>query len=133
MGFLNTLDTAIVALLGYAMVFVGLIALMVVVMIIGKIFTSINEKAAKKAEALAKAQASPNYASGQVKMQQNSAKAAAKSVKRKAARDVAKPGYQRALAKFQGYSPEKLQGIVSSSKSSPVEKLVAGDLLAALK
>lgn len=98
-----------------------------------KLIQEAREKAAKKAEALAKAQASPNYAAGQVKMQENSVKAAAKSVKRKAARDVAKPGYQRALAKFQGYSPEKLQGIVSSSKSSPVEKLVAGDLLAALK
>ena len=98
-----------------------------------KLIEQAREKAVKKAEALAKAQASPNYAAGQVKMKQNSAKAAVNSAKRKAARDVAKPGYQRALAKFQGYSPEKLQGIVSSSKSSPVEKLVAGDLLAALK
>ncbi len=47
MEFLNTLDTAIVALLGYGMVFTGLIALMLVIMLVGKIFTAINEKTAK--------------------------------------------------------------------------------------
>ena len=50
------LDAGIVALLGYAMVFTGLIALMVVVMIIGKIFVSLdNKKAAKAAAAVAPA------------------------------------------------------------------------------
>ena len=41
-------DAGIVALLGYAMVFVGLIALMIVVTVVGKIFIA---KAAKEAKA----------------------------------------------------------------------------------
>ncbi len=52
---IGILDAGIVALLGYAVVFVGLIALMLVVMGMGKIFKSIEEKtlassAAKVAE-----------------------------------------------------------------------------------
>ena len=98
-----------------------------------KLIQEAREKAIKKAETLAKSQASPNYAAGQVKMKQNAKKAAANSLKRKASRDISKPGYQRALAKLKGSSAEKLQGIISSNKSSPVEKLVASDLLANLK
>jgi len=45
------LDAGIVALLGYAVVFAGLIALMVVVMIIGKIFMAADNKKAAKAAA----------------------------------------------------------------------------------
>lgn len=48
-------DAAIVALLGYAVVFFGLILLMVVVMIFGKIFSAKN----KKAEVPAAAPAAP--------------------------------------------------------------------------
>ena len=46
---IGILDAGIVALLGYATVFAGLIALMVVVMIIGKIFVAAENK--KKAAA----------------------------------------------------------------------------------
>ena len=48
-------DAGIVALLGYAMVFVGLIALMVVVMLIGKIFIAAD----KKKQAAATVEAAP--------------------------------------------------------------------------
>ena len=41
-------DTAILALLGYAMVFVGLIALMIVVTILGKAFTAAEKRKAAK-------------------------------------------------------------------------------------
>ncbi len=41
---IGILDAGIVALLGYAVVFAGLILLMLVVMLIGKIFTSLNAK-----------------------------------------------------------------------------------------
>ena len=41
---IGILDAGIVALLGYATVFVGLIALMIVVMIIGKIFVAAENK-----------------------------------------------------------------------------------------
>ena len=44
-------DAGIVAILGYAVVFFGLILLMIVVMIIGKIFTAKAAKAAKAAPA----------------------------------------------------------------------------------
>ena len=50
-------DAAIVALLGYAVVFFGLILLMIVVTILGKIFTAKANK--KKAEAPAAAPAAP--------------------------------------------------------------------------
>ena len=44
-------NAGIVALLGYATVFAGLIALMVVMMIMGKIFTAADKKKAAKAAA----------------------------------------------------------------------------------
>ena len=44
---LNLADAGITALLGYAMVFFGLILLMIVVSIIGKIFTAKAKKAEK--------------------------------------------------------------------------------------
>ena len=44
---IGILDAGIVAILGYAVVFFGLILLMIVIMIIGKIFTA---KTSKKAE-----------------------------------------------------------------------------------
>ena len=43
---IGILDAGIVALLGYAVVFAGLIALMLVVMLIGKIFTAAGKKTA---------------------------------------------------------------------------------------
>ena len=50
-------DAGIVALLGYAVVFFGLILLMIVVVIMGKIFTAKDKKAAVKAAAPASAPA----------------------------------------------------------------------------
>ena len=50
------LDALVNALLGYGTVFLGLILLMIVVMVVGKIFTA---KAAKKEEAPAQAQEVP--------------------------------------------------------------------------
>ena len=58
MAELGILDAAIVALLGYGVVFLGLIALMVVVTIIGKIFVAADKKktaAAPVAESVAAA------------------------------------------------------------------------------
>ena len=55
MGNIGILDAGIVALLGYAVVFFGLILLMIVVMIIGKIFVSVDAKKAAKAAANAPA------------------------------------------------------------------------------
>ena len=54
---INVTDTLIVALVGYAMVFVGLIALMVVVTIIGKVFVAKEKKKAAAAAAEAPAPA----------------------------------------------------------------------------
>ena len=51
---IGLVDGLIVALGGYGMVFAGLIALMVVVIIVGKLFS--GKKAAKKAEAAAPVQ-----------------------------------------------------------------------------
>ena len=48
---IGIMDAAIVALLGYAVVFFGLILLMCVVMIMGKIFIAKDKKAAEKAAA----------------------------------------------------------------------------------
>ena len=50
-------DAGIVALLGYAVVFLGLIALMVVVILLGKAFSAAGNR--KKAEAPAPAAAAP--------------------------------------------------------------------------
>ena len=52
---LGILDAGIVALLGYAVVFFGLIMLMVVIMIIGKSFVASEAKKAAKAAAAAPA------------------------------------------------------------------------------
>ena len=53
-------DLALTALLGYAMVFVGLILLMIVVIIVGKIFTaSENKKVAAPAPVVEEAPAAP--------------------------------------------------------------------------
>lgn len=48
---IGILDAAIVALLGYAVVFFGLILLMIVIIIMGKVFISKDKKAAEKAAA----------------------------------------------------------------------------------
>ena len=56
---IGILDAAIVAVLGYGVVFFGLILLMCVVMIMGKIFIAKDKKAAEKAAA-AKATMSAN-------------------------------------------------------------------------
>ena len=48
-------DAAVVALLGYAVVFFGLILLMCVVIVMGKIFIAKDKKAAAKGAAAAKA------------------------------------------------------------------------------
>ena len=55
MGHSGILDAGIVALLGYAVVFFGLILLMIVVMVIGKIFMAADAKKAAKAAAAAPA------------------------------------------------------------------------------
>ncbi len=54
---LGILDAGIVALLGYAVVFFGLILLMIVIMIIGKIFVTADARKAAKAAAAAPAPA----------------------------------------------------------------------------
>ena len=54
---IGILDAGIVALLGYAVVFFGLILLMIVITIMGKFFTAKDKKPAKKTEAAAPAAA----------------------------------------------------------------------------
>ena len=49
LSYIGVSDTAIVALLGYAIVFFGLILLMAVVVIMGKIFVAAEKKKAPKA------------------------------------------------------------------------------------
>ena len=49
LAFIGVADTAVLAVVGYAIVFVGLIALMLVVMLLGKAFTAVEKKAAPKA------------------------------------------------------------------------------------
>ena len=56
---IGILDAGIVALLGYAVVFFGLILLMIVVMVMGKIFVAKDKKAAAAAAAAAPAAAAP--------------------------------------------------------------------------
>ena len=48
---IGVLDAAIVAVLGYAVVFFGLILLMIVITIMGKVFIAKDKKAAEKAAA----------------------------------------------------------------------------------
>ena len=56
---IGILDAGIIALLGYAVVFFGIILLMVVVIAIGKIFTAKAKKAAPAPEPVAAAAAAP--------------------------------------------------------------------------
>ena len=49
LNYIGVADTGIVALLGYAIVFFGLILLMIVVMVMGKIFVAAEKKKAPKA------------------------------------------------------------------------------------
>ena len=56
---IGILDAGVIALLGYAVVFFGLILLMVVVTVMGKIFTAKDAKAAAAAPAPAAAPAAP--------------------------------------------------------------------------
>ena len=56
---IGILDAGVIALLGYAVVFFGLILLMVVVTVMGKIFTAKEAKAAAAAPAPAAAPAAP--------------------------------------------------------------------------
>ena len=52
---LNIGDAGLYAILGYAVVFLGLVLLMIVVMIVGKIFAAADQKKAAKAAAAAPA------------------------------------------------------------------------------
>ena len=54
---IGILDAGVIALLGYAVVFFGLILLMIVVMVMGKIFMAKDKKAAAAAPAAATAAA----------------------------------------------------------------------------
>ena len=56
---IGILDAGIVAILGYAVVFFGLILLMIVVMIMGKVFIAKDKKAAEKAAAAKASVAAP--------------------------------------------------------------------------
>ena len=56
---IGILDAGVIALLGYAVVFFGLILLMCVVTVMGKIFTAKDAKAAAAAPAPAAATAAP--------------------------------------------------------------------------
>ena len=56
---IGILDAGVIALLGYAVVFFGLILLMVVVTVMGKIFTAKEAKAAAAAPAPVAAPAAP--------------------------------------------------------------------------
>ena len=56
---IGILDAGIVALLGYAVVFFGLILLMLVIMTMGKFFVAQDKKAANKAAAAKAAVAAP--------------------------------------------------------------------------
>ena len=51
LAYMGIVDTAVVALLGYAMVFFGLILLMLVIMAMGKYFIARDKKAAQQASA----------------------------------------------------------------------------------
>ena len=59
MNEIGILDAGIVALLGYAVVFFGIILLMIVVSVIGKVFASKAKKAAPAAEPVVAAAAAP--------------------------------------------------------------------------
>ncbi len=57
LSYIGIADTGVVALLGYAVVFLGLIALMVVVTVLGKLFVAAQNKKQPKAEEAAPAPA----------------------------------------------------------------------------
>ena len=56
---IGILDAGVIALLGYAVVFFGLILLMIVITIMGKFFTAKDKKPVKKTEAAPAAAAAP--------------------------------------------------------------------------
>ena len=72
---IGILDAGVIALLGYAVVFFGLILLMIVITIMGKFFTTKAKAPAKKTEAAAPA-AAPGSA-GPVKLYDTPPKTAA--------------------------------------------------------
>ena len=81
---IGILDAGVIALLGYAVVFFGLILLMCVVTVMGKIFTAKDAKAAAAAPAPAAAPAAPAVeapkapgAAGQLKLHDVEPKTAA--------------------------------------------------------
>ena len=59
---IGVMDAAIVAILGYAVVFFGLILLMAVIITMGKVFTAKDKKAAEKAAAAKEVLASVSVA-----------------------------------------------------------------------
>ena len=59
LSYIGVADTGLLAVVGYGVVFLGLIALMVVVMLLGKAFTAAEKKAAKTAEPAAPVVAEP--------------------------------------------------------------------------
>ncbi len=59
LNYIGIADAGIVALLGYAVVFFGLILLMIVVMVMGKAFVAAEKKKAPKAEKPAEPAAAP--------------------------------------------------------------------------
>ena len=81
---IGILDAGVIALLGYAVVFFGLILLMCVVTVMGKIFTAKDAKAAAAAPAPAAAPAAPAVeapkapgSAGQLKLHDGEPKTAA--------------------------------------------------------
>ena len=56
---IGILDAALVALLGYATVFLGIVLLMIVVVVMGKIFIAADKKSAEKAAAVPAAAPAP--------------------------------------------------------------------------
>ena len=85
LAYIGVVDTAILAVVGYAVVFVGLIALMIVVVLLGKAFMAADAKKASKAaqpaaEAAPVAAPAPEAApgtAGQLKLHDVSPKTAA--------------------------------------------------------
>ena len=73
---ISILDSAIVALLGYAVVFFGLILLMIVVIALGKFFTAGEKKSAAVPAPAAPAAVAPGVA-GQLKLHDVEPKTAA--------------------------------------------------------
>ena len=81
---IGILDAALVALLGYATVFLGIVLLMIVVIIMGKFFIAADKKSAAKAAAAPAAEPTPEApkpaapgTAGQLKLHDVEPKAAA--------------------------------------------------------